>query len=387
MTEKNITIGLITYNDPNDQKSWSGTYYHMLKEIKTMGFKVEKFGPYKFNLITKYGIKFLSVIIYLFHIIVFQKRCNVLYSKSISLIYGKLLTKSIEKSKTIDILFVPAFSPGVAFLKTNIPIVYYNDATVDLLIDYYPSLSNYSRLAQNNCIYIEQKAISNSDVHVFSSDWAMNNANLRFNAKNAFVVKMGANIINDPILDLNNKIYNQVINILFVGVDWHRKGGDLVVETMNKLIEKGFNVQLTVIGCIPPVYYDYIKVIPSINKNIDQDKRLFDETLKKAHLFFLPTRAECFGLVFCEANAYGLPVIATKTGGVPSIIKDGVNGYLLSPSETSEEYYRVIKNLIVDTTKFRQMAINARLIYERELSWKVWGEKMGKIFIDAKFKR
>jgi UDP-glucose:(heptosyl)LPS alpha-1,3-glucosyltransferase len=49
-----------------------------------------------------------------------------------------------------------------------------------------------------------------------------------------------------------------------------------------------------------------------------------------ADLFALPSAYESFGLVVLEALAYGLPVLATSVGVVPDVIRDGVNGYVVT---------------------------------------------------------
>jgi L-malate glycosyltransferase len=52
------------------------------------------------------------------------------------------------------------------------------------------------------------------------------------------------------------------------------------------------------------------------------------ELLACSDLFLLPSEQEAFGLVALEAMACGVPVIATRTGGIPEVVEDGVSGYL-----------------------------------------------------------
>jgi glycosyltransferase involved in cell wall biosynthesis len=52
-------------------------------------------------------------------------------------------------------------------------------------------------------------------------------------------------------------------------------------------------------------------------------------------VFVLPSENETFGQVFIEAMSCGLPVIGTKVGGIPEIISDSYNGYLIPPNDVS----------------------------------------------------
>ena len=51
--------------------------------------------------------------------------------------------------------------------------------------------------------------------------------------------------------------------------------------------------------------------------------------LRRAHVFLLPSETESFGLAALEALACGVPVVASRTGGLPEVVRDGEDGYLL----------------------------------------------------------
>ena len=52
-----------------------------------------------------------------------------------------------------------------------------------------------------------------------------------------------------------------------------------------------------------------------------------------ADAFVFPSRTETLGLVLLEAMAAGTPVVAARSGGIPDIVTDGVNGYLFDPTD------------------------------------------------------
>ena len=53
---------------------------------------------------------------------------------------------------------------------------------------------------------------------------------------------------------------------------------------------------------------------------------------------FMPTRADCTPISFCEAASYGLPVISTDTGGVAAVVEPGETGILLPLNASAEQY-------------------------------------------------
>lgn len=281
-------------------------------------------------------------------------------------------------------LFAPSASIEIAHLKTAIPICSFSDATFSSMHNYYGYLANLSKKSVKISNEIEQRAVNKSITQVYCSEWAFTAAQQDYGSKNTYIVKLGANIDDDPKEEDIIKQYNAVINILFVGVDWKRKGGDLVLETIDMLDKNGFDIHLTVIGCIPPETHPKMDVIPFLDKNKKEEMIRFQEFFKKSHLFFLPTRAECYGIVFCEANAYGLPVITTNTGGVSSVIENGVNGFMLPINAGCEDYFKIISELISDKEKLKKMAISSREKYLKELNWSQWGKEMKEILLLTK---
>ena len=89
---------------------------------------------------------------------------------------------------------------------------------------------------------------------------------------------------------------------------------------------------------------------------------------------------EGFGIVYVEANACGKPVIGGKSGGVEDAVIDGVTGLLVDP-ESIEEISRAIR-LLNDREYARKLGENGRRRVEKELNWRVVGERLNKILSD-----
>src|SRR5207237_7156448 len=155
----------------------------------------------------------------------------------------------------------------------------------------------------------------------------------------------GANVDRDDVPKNDEVLSRRVtgghgLNLLFLGVDWKRKGGEIAFEALLDLERRGIDAQLTVCGCVPPPEFRHARmhVIPFLDKNDKAQRERFVDLLWASDLLFVPTRADCSPIVFSEASAYGLPIVSTATGGVPEIVHDGENGILLPRSARGAEY-------------------------------------------------
>jgi glycosyltransferase involved in cell wall biosynthesis len=367
-----VIVGYLTSVDPTDKRPWSGTHYRMLKSLEKEFVKVIPLGPVKETKALKLAYKFLKL---LFKIGL--KEYNTYHSMLRSKYLGRHLKKRVD-SERVDVLFAPAGSPEIAFLKTTLPICYLTDTSFNQIKDYYDNYSGLSPLSVKESNIIEKRAIDASKTLVFSSDWAANYAIDYYKAdpRRVFVVKFGANLDHIPDMVHIQKDYNNNINLLFLAVKWQRKGGDIVFKTFEILLEKGYDVTLIVCGCVPPVKHTKMTVLPFLNKNNETDNKRINQLLMESHILFVPTRADCTPIVFCEANAFGIPVITTNTGGIPSIVEDGVNGYALPYSASANDYALCIQSLLDNREKLKEMSKMSRDRYDSELNWDSWGEKI-----------
>lgn len=370
-----ITIGFLTAKNPLDKRSWSGTYFKMYESLKKQGLEVILIAPIKKNNLLKLKLLVYSILNFLSSIKKFKKNHSFILSK-----YYASKVEILVKDKKIDVLFAPAAATEIAFLKTIIPICYLSDTSFGQISEYYSSFSNISKASYKQANLIEQRAITNSKTQVYSSNWAAEYVIKNYHAskKNVFTVNFGANIDVSPPKEKLQRDYNGQINLLFLGVNWKRKGGNIALESFNILQNKGYNVSLTICGCKPPNTKEAVnlKIIPFLNKNNSEDYKMFLNILYATHLLIVPTRADCTPIVFCEANAFGIPVITTNTGGVSDIIKNEINGYALPFEAEPIEYAHKVKDLLDNREKLKMLALTAQEKFEKELNWEVWGIKM-----------
>jgi glycosyltransferase involved in cell wall biosynthesis len=79
-----------------------------------------------------------------------------------------------------------------------------------------------------------------------------------------------------------------------------------------------------------------------------------------ADAFIFPSRTETLGLVLLEAMAAGCPVVAARSGGIPDIVTDGVNGYLFDPTADIEDAIHATVRLLENQQEREVIRQNAR---------------------------
>lgn len=152
--------------------------------------------------------------------------------------------------------------------------------------------------------------------------------------------------------------------ILFVGSNMHRKGVPDLIKAAPAVLQKFPGARFLVVGNDKSV--DNFKGLCSelkVDQNFDfagwhSQADLLDY-YQKASIFVMPSLTEALGVTFLEAMAAGVPVIGTNVGGIPEIIKDGVNG-LLVPVASPSSIADAINALLSDKELRGRLASNAR---------------------------
>ncbi|MCA1706670.1 MAG: glycosyltransferase family 4 protein [Actinobacteria bacterium] len=155
--------------------------------------------------------------------------------------------------------------------------------------------------------------------------------------------------------------------LLFVGRDFFRKGGDLVLDAVTTLRAGGAGpFSLTVVGPAkwprqgaPPAWVDFRgPLAPS------QISRLWGDH----DIFVLPSWFEAYGLVFLEARAAGLPCVGRRAFAMPELVPDGVAGSLVGVEGGADEVAEAIHAVSTDDALFERVSQDADRV-RNENSW------------------
>ncbi|MBK5720240.1 glycosyltransferase family 4 protein [Dysgonomonas sp. Marseille-P4677] len=351
-----------------DIKYWSGTVFFMAKNLEKKASvdyitNMEDVNPLSLKLKRR----------------LFNR--NKVYYTDRSPEVGKGYAKEIIKrmSSSSDIVFSPSSIP-LTYLDVKQPKVFYTDSTFSSMIGYYNWFDNACSRYIKEGIKAERKSLENCNLAIYSSHWAAESAinDYGINPQKVKVVPFGANIhrslLLDDIKDIIKKRDPQICKILFLGVEWQRKGADIVVEAVKILNDMGLPTELHMVGLpelpineIPP----YIKNHGFISKATNDGLKKIEDLIQSSHFLFVPSRAEAYGVVFSEAMSLGVPCISAKTGGIPSIVKNELNGIILDLDAKPREYAKNIYNTYSDKNYYNKLSLSAFNDFETRLNWDV----------------
>lgn len=368
-----MKIGFVSRFSPLDKRSWSGTTHYTYEQIKK-NYEVGIFN-YKWTWRVRECLTMQKSL----NRKLFKKNTVVEFLRSYAKYFSRQLEKELEK-RPVDILFVSASSQFIAYCETNIPIIYMTDATFQQLQGYYSYFSNLPSYNIRQGIELDKRAFQKAAHCMLASEWCKDAAvnDYSIDRNKIAVIPCGANLDSIPsAAQLDPKASGQC-RLLFLGVEWERKGGEIALETFRLLKQKGIDPHLHIIGCIPP--HDLsseknITVIPFLDKNKPEEFQRLEKIFFQTDLLLLPTRAECAGVVFSESSAYGIPSITTNTGGVSTYVKDGINGFALPIDAGADQYAEKIRQLVADQQAMQELKLSSRKYYEEKLNWDNWGRQ------------
>lgn len=131
------------------------------------------------------------------------------------------------------------------------------------------------------------------------------------------------------------------VRLLFVGGDFRRKGGPLLLECLRHGLANRCELHLVTQEPVPP--QEQVYVHHGLRPNSEELLRLFAQ----ADVFVLPSRADCLAVALMEAAAAGLPVITTDVGALSEAVRPGQSG-LLARAGDARALYDAITTLVED---------------------------------------
>jgi len=180
--------------------------------------------------------------------------------------------------------------------------------------------------------------------------------------------------------------------IISVGRLVHRKGQDKLIEAMPEVLRKIPNAHLLIVGEGP--YKNHLEKLVnklSLKENITFAGRIMYDRLPSylsaADLFAMPSRSRFFGLeveglgiVYLEASACGIPVLAGNSGGAPDAVLEGVTGFCVDGTNVAEIASAVIE-ICSDAERASHMGAAGRNWIVDQWRWDIWSKEFNELLV------
>ncbi|MDB4883286.1 MAG: glycosyl transferase group 1 [Gemmatimonadetes bacterium] len=371
-----LRLAFVSLNDSADVHQWSGLNYHIARSLERAGATLVRVGPLTHPWTTAmklrrrwYGLRGQA-----YHANMERSALDAYGARARSLI-----------PRDVDGVFAVTSMIAAGLEGLNVPIISWDDASPAALTDYYPEFVRLSATSARDNDAMGRRAARNVSLALYASEWAADSARAAYGlpAEKVAVVPFGANLDELPSgVEVAAAIAarpGNVCRLLWIGVDWQRKRGDLVVEIARRIVATGIPVELTVVGCTPTPREplpDWVRVEGFVSKQTPEGAARLAKLFARSHFLVMPSLAEAYGLVYCEAAAFGVPSVATRTGGVPTIVLDGETGILDDLHATAESYVGRMLPLLRDRERYDAMARGARARSEARLNWDVAGREV-----------
>lgn len=173
--------------------------------------------------------------------------------------------------------------------------------------------------------------------------------------------------------------------VLYVSRLVNRKGPHVLIRALKKVVIEIPDAELVIVGegylrpALQMMTYD-LELMDSVKFLGDISPERLARTYASSDVFVLPSlHAESFGMVLLEAMASEVSVVASRTGGIPGVVKDGGEGILVKPGD-EEQLARAIVELLRNEEKRSQIAKAGRHKALERYDWKIVGEKMQELY-------
>ena len=276
----------------------------------------------------------------------------------------RLVTRQLSKSKY---LFTFQMQSLFDCSLPHVPHFVYTDHTHLANLNYNDFDSK--RLFSDKWIDLE-KQIYNNATSTFVRSTNIQQSLIRqyrYPSERAVCVYAGNNVDIRSVIT-QSKIYTHE-NILYVGLDWKRKGGPELVNAFRSILAEYPNASLTIVGATPNLDIPNCTVIGKIPP--EELAHYYED----ATIFCMPTHVEPFGIVFLEAMQARLPIVGTRVGAIPDFIEDGWNGYLVEPGDV-QGIVKALSDLLHDPDQRRKFGERGFALAKERYSWESVGKRI-----------
>lgn len=343
--------------------SFSHVNKAVVREFEIMGHEVEIFDVGKYvHPFCRHAYPFRAPRMITSSLLTYGRELKQGYKKTVAAfdIMSDLCEKRVAR-KDFDVIFQTQALFGLVRKEFDKPYFIYTDYTHSLNNELKNSSVNYAPVnVDKGCMALESIVYRTAN-HIFVfSNTVRRNLVESYNISDNKVTVVGAGP-NTAIPENPNK-NNQGRNILFVGIDFERKGGKLLLEAFAKVKAEIPGATLTIIGASPNVDGSNIKVMGRVPLSV------VEQEYRNADIFVLPSYLEPFGASFLEAMSYELPCIRSDIESISDHVREGVNGDVMANYSPDDLANKII-NLLRSRDTLKRYGKAGRMLVLEKYNW------------------
>lgn len=250
------------------------------------------------------------------------------------------------------------------FGQTTSPSVLYIDCTHAQSADLWPAW-NPLRGASLRDWYLQERAIYASARHLFTFSEATKASLIDdYGMPPAKITVTGAGVNFTRLPTIRTPVPTAAPTILFIGNDFVRKGGRVLLEAFREVRSILPEARLRLVGVDPGIpAQPGVEVLGRVNDR-DHIASLYTE----ANVFVVPSFFDPYPLVALEAMSFGLPVVTTRQMGTPEMIEDGVTGRLVEPGD-AKALAAALLQVLLDPELADRIGSAGRHEVEQRFTW------------------
>jgi starch synthase len=254
------------------------------------------------------------------------------------------------------------------FHTRGAPYVIYTDNTVELSRRHWPAWVDVEARALER-IYEWERRLYRGALHAFTLGEAPAGSLVSFyGVPDERVSVVGGGATFETLPERTSRRREPVV--LFVGTDWARKGGDILLEAFRTVRASRPDARLQIVGTREPDEEPGVEVLGFVD---DRDR--IAELYARASVYAMPSRFEPYGLSVTEAMAAELPCVVSRIGGLSEIVLDGETG-LVVPREDGAALAAALLRLLDDREYATRLGRNGRSRVEHHQNWDAVVERM-----------
>lgn len=313
-------VAVVALGDPESRQTWSGTTAGLLEGLRAIGVQT-----HAVDLTLPKGLEQATLIA---AGVAARNRYEAQSSRLTTSLRSRL-----ARARLRDMALDGIIQVGTTFaLPAGIPYVTLEDMTISQAHLVHPVFARMSSAAVQSWERRRMRIYARARMCAATSHWAADSLvrEYRLAPERVGVVGLGAN--HRIAADASERAWRPA-RFLFVGLDWERKGGPLLLRAFARLRNLVPDASLDLVGGHPPLEQPGVRCHGVRSSGSADDRKLMADLFARATCFVMPSLVEPFGIVHIEAAAAGIPSIGSSVGGPRDVIAPPDCGLIVDPGD------------------------------------------------------